>query len=220
MNSNYERLINATPLDVFYAMVLKEEKQKQLGSEQPDTKVYPFNKGLPKGPRFKGLARVEAFHKMLDKQERELHSEDCYGWPATGLFDFQTGRNYPFIAGKCTDSAELVARKFRGRVVGLPGWDDFQGDPRATRFSLSAGIAAFGTFHPAGRQGHDFAILDNLLVDVWAVRHGYLERAIWDLREPDDLRFVNWIYGDCRQWELLMDFRELGWPKDKKGRNR
>lgn len=59
-------------------------------------------------------------------------------------------------------------------------------------------------------EGHDFAFIDGrYLVDAWIKNvdgpHGFDDRAVFDLDNPDDVAIVLRLYGDPGTWMLNFD---------------
>ncbi len=88
----------------------------------------------------------------------------------------------------CTDSAQRIATRFKGMVVGYYSRDN----PRA-----AIGLPEV--------DGHDFALIDKRwLVDYWAWRvSGISPKPILDLSNAADRIAACVLYGPANVWELV-----------------
>lgn len=101
--------------------------------------------------------------------------------------------------GRCSTSAELVAKKHGGAVWGYSTDGD---DGRITSGS-----------------GHDFAVIDGrYLVDWWAKEYEGEPLDIVDMRNPEHLDYMLSRYGDPSTWELVVDFSARQLQRRRRGR--
>ncbi len=105
-------------------------------------------------------------------------------------YERSTFANMPYLSYycispiTCTDSASLIASFFDGKVYGY-----FIEEHDERIFGSASG-------------GHDFAIVGNYLVDWWIKYiEGDSERAIFDMNDPADMKYINEHYFDKDQWE-------------------
>lgn len=104
-------------------------------------------------------------------------------------------KNNPFIydylsVTQCTSSAMLLAHRFGGQVFGYP-LDLFNVDENKNLLGCHSG-------------GHDFCVVDNLLIDYWAKYVDNPKRkAIIDLTNPYEWGYLQKYYLPLDRWEHL-----------------
>lgn len=85
--------------------------------------------------------------------------------------------------GLCTEVSRWIAEKSGGEVYGYYSEEN----PSAT-LAVCEG-------------GHDFVVVDGRwLVDWWAWDLQYIDRKVFDLRDPQEAQMVSALYGDKQTW--------------------
>lgn len=128
-------------------------------------------------------SRLMAYCQMLTDQSRYQESEGFHYWPP------EVGAGERDQCGVCTNGAILVARQFYGQVFGykLPP----ESDPRLV------GCDCFG---------HDFALVDEYLIDWWGWDYeNSISRPVLHLKP--DVELIRNKYKPRKEWELMYDYR-------------
>lgn len=119
-------------------------------------------------------AEIESFLAHLTSSEQYDEEEGCYYW------DNPSGGNR-LDSGICTNGAELVAKKFGGKVFG---------------YYLGHGESAL-----VGNTGHDFALVqDRFLVDWWGANVEGTSKPVYDLQDQGDAQEVSKLYLPRESW--------------------
>jgi GGDEF domain-containing protein len=101
--------------------------------------------------------------------------------------------------GICTTSADMLAHKFGGKVMG------YHHEDNPSALSEDAG-------------GHDFAVIDGRhIADWWATGVGSGQHSVVDLHDPKMQSYVKEHYGDSAKWKLVTDYSKPQKMKKSEG---
>lgn len=127
------------------------------------------------------LNRIDLVRLHLDKLKCELEDHDYQSCNVCKTIEIR-----PTELGRCTSTANYIAQKHRGKVVGY-------------------GAGPHGFIGDLG-GGHDFALLyGRFLVDWWA--RDYKDKSdLYDIEV--DLQRILPLYGDPSTWNVSADYKD------------
>lgn len=137
-----------------------------------------------------GLVAYHSEPKLAESVDRNVAQEFLNGITSSEVYNEEEGYHHlpdGTQTGTCTRTAELIAAKFGGRVMGY-----YHDDNPTAKLGEREG-------------GHDFALIgDRWLVDWWAKNvSGEADQEVFDLTDPSDAQKVAALYGDPAQWKPL-----------------
>jgi hypothetical protein len=126
------------------------------------------------------------YRKQLEQYVTDLIASEQYD-EEEGVYKFSDGS----ICSYCPESAILIAKKFKGKVLGYWARDN--------------PMALISEPHC---EGHDFALIHSRwIIDYWAFRVGQLiNQPVFDLRISTERKLAVQLYGNPRYWEMVVNY--------------